>query len=41
MVKYKTVDITTLDGFKKYEWYVAHGWKVVRPGLFTVVLRNK
>ncbi|MDE2019111.1 MAG: hypothetical protein KGJ13_02060 [Patescibacteria group bacterium] len=30
--KYKSVDISTLAGLKKAEWYKAHGWEIVPSG---------
>jgi len=35
-MKYKTVDISTLAGLKRAEWYKAHGWTIYRSGLFTI-----
>jgi hypothetical protein len=37
MTKYVTVDISTVKGFDRAEWYHAHGWKAVRTGLFYIL----
>lgn len=30
--KYKTIDISTIAGIKKAEWYQSHGWKIISIG---------
>lgn len=34
--EYKTIDIRTLEGLKRAEWYKAHGWKVNSCGIDTI-----
>ena len=41
MTQYKTVDITTLKGLQQAERLQAKGWTIVRPGMFTVIMRNR
>ena len=41
MIRYVTVDTTTLAGLKKAEWYHALGWKIARDGLFTIQFYKK
>lgn len=35
MTQYKTVDTTTIKGFKQAERLHANGWKQVRVGMFS------
>lgn len=39
-VKYRTIDVTTLKGLKEAERLHMAGWKVIRPGLFTMVFQS-
>jgi hypothetical protein len=34
--KYAIADTSTLEGLKKAEQLKAHGWKIIRTGLFLV-----
>lgn len=40
-MQYKTVDTSTLAGLKRAEWYKAHGWKIIRTGLFIIQFAKK
>ncbi len=39
--EYKTIDIRTLEGLKRAEWYKAHGWIIGSVGLNTIQFYKK
>ena len=39
--EYKTIDIRTLEGLKRAEWYEAHGWIIGSVGLNTIQFYKK
>lgn len=41
MTQYKTVDTSTLQGFKEAERLRANGWTVYRTGLFLLYFSKK
>ena len=41
MTQYKTVDTTTLKGIQEAERLLAKGWTIIRPGMFTQVMRSR
>lgn len=41
MIKYVTVDTSTLKGLKRAEWYKSHGWTIGSVGLFTIQFYKK
>jgi len=40
-IKYITIDTTTFTGLKQAERLQARGWRVIRHGLFHVLMTNK
>lgn len=39
--RYLTIDVSNVAGHDKAERLVRRGWKIVRSGLFSVILKNK
>jgi len=39
--KYKTIDITTVEGLKQAERLHTSGWKTIRVGLFSIQFEKK
>lgn len=40
-IKYRIVDISTLKGLKRAEWYKAHGWIIGSVGFNTIQFYKK
>ena len=40
-IKYRIVDISTLKGLKRAEWYKAHGWIIESVGFNTIQFYKK
>ena len=41
VIKYRIVDISTLKGLKRAEWYKAHGWIIGSVGFNTIQFYKK
>ena len=41
LFKYETVDTSTLSGLKRAEYLYAHGWTIIRTGLFLLYFQKE
>jgi len=41
MTKYRTIDTSTLAGLEQAERLQAHGWKIIKSGLFLVWMEKR
>ncbi len=39
-IKYITIDTTSIEGLKQAERLKARGWRIIRNGLFHVLMTN-
>lgn len=40
-IKYVTIDLTTVDGYSKADRLKNRGWRIIRNGIFSVIMASK